>query len=207
MSMIPFFEGFALGGGLIIAIGAQNAYLLSLGIRKNHHFAAATICFLWDATLITLGVLGVGAWVQANTSVLKYTLWGGTLFLVAYGARALTSALRERVLEARGPWNGSGQHSLKNVMITMAMISVLNPHVYLDNIVLLGSISGKYPGDGRFLFGAGAVLSSFIWFYALGFAGQLLAPLFRRPASWRILDGLICLTMWGIAVKLILQVV
>lgn len=207
MSLIPFLEGFLLGGGLIIAIGAQNAYLLSLGIKRNHHFAAATVCFLWDTTLITLGVLGVGAWVQANPSVLKYTLWGGALFLFAYGARALASALRERVLDADGPGNGLVPQSLKNVALTMMAISILNPHVYLDTIVLLGSISGKFHGGGRYLFGAGAVLSSFAWFYSLGFAGQLLAPFFRRPSSWRLLDGLICLTMWGISVKLILQAV
>jgi len=207
MSFVPFLEGFLLGGGLIIAIGAQNAYLLSLGIKRNHHFAAATICFLWDTALITLGVLGVGAWVQANPSVLKYTLRGGALFLFAYGARALASALKGKALEAGGPGSVPGSQSLKDVALTMMAISVLNPHVYLDTIVLLGSISGKYHGGGRYLFGAGAASSSFIWFYSLGFAGQLLGPFFRRPASWRLLDGLICLTMWGISIKLIWQAV
>lgn len=205
MSFVPFLEGFLLGGGLIVAIGAQNAYLLSLGIKRNNHFAAATICFLWDTTLITLGVLGVGAWVQANPSVLKYTLWGGALFLFAYGARAFASALKERVLEAGGPGSEFGSQSLKNVALTMMAISILNPHVYLDTIVLLGSVSGKFYGGGRYIFGAGAVLSSFIWFYSLGFTGQLLAPIFNKPSSWRLLDGLICLTMGGISIKLILQ--
>ena len=206
MSYVPFLEGFLLGGGLIIAIGAQNAYLLALGIKRNHHFAAANICAAWDVTLIALGVLGVGAWVQANPSVLKYTLWAGALFLFAYGGRAFYSAWKGKVLEAGGPGNVVGTQSLKNVALTMMAISVLNPHVYLDTIVLLGSISGKYHGSGRYLFGAGAAVSSFIWFYSLGFAGQLLAPFFSKPISWRLLDGFICLTMWGIAVKLIMQV-
>lgn len=207
MTLIPFLEGMALGGGLIIAIGAQNAYLLSLGIKRNHHFAAATICTLWDITLITLGVLGVGAWVQANPSVLKYTLWGGAIFLFAYGVRSLISALKGSVLDTEDGAVGVGSQSLKNVVITTFAIGVLNPHVYLDTIVLLGSISGKFTGNGRYHFGAGAALSSVIWFYSLGFAGQLLAPLFAKPVSWRILDGLICLTMWGIAAKLIMQAI
>ena len=205
MELVPFIEGMALGGGLIIAIGAQNAYLLSLGIKRNHHFAAASICALWDITLITLGVLGVGAWVQANPSVLKYTLWGGAIFLIVYGARAFASAWKGKVLETGDGEFTSRHQSLKDVAITMFAIGVLNPHVYLDTIVLLGSISGKFQGNGRYLFGLGAAVSSVIWFYSLGFAGQLLAPLFARPIAWRILDGLICLTMWGIAAKLIIQ--
>ena len=207
MTLVPFIEGILLGGGLIIAIGAQNAYLLSLGIKRNHHFPAATICALWDITLIALGVMGVGAWVQANPSVLKYTLWGGAIFLFAYGVRALLSAWKGKVLRAENGEMAPGQQSLKNVVITMFAIGVLNPHVYLDTIVLLGSISGKFQGSGRYFFGAGAAVSSVVWFYSLGFAGQLLAPLFAKPVSWRILDGLICLTMWGIALKLIMQAV
>jgi L-lysine exporter family protein LysE/ArgO len=203
--LLPFLEGMALGGGLIIAIGAQNAYLLSLGIKRNHHFAAATICALWDITLITLGVLGIGAWVQANPSVLRYTLWGGAVFLIAYGLRAFLSAWKGKVLDPGDGEVGIGLQSLKNVAITTFAIGVLNPHVYLDTIVLLGSISGKFAGDGRYLFGLGAATSSVIWFYSLGFAGQLLAPLFARPTAWRIMDALICLTMWGIAAKLVLQ--
>lgn len=205
--LLPFLEGVALGGGLIIAIGAQNAYLLSLGIKRNHHVAAATICTLWDITLITLGVMGVGAWVQANPSVLKYTLWGGAIFLFAYGTRAFASAWTGKVLKADDGKSAIGMQSLKNVAITTFAIGVLNPHVYLDTIVLLGSISGKFQGNGRYLFGLGAAVSSVIWFYSLGFAGQLLAPLFARPIAWRILDGLICLTMWGIAVKLVIQAI
>ncbi|MGD8353659.1 MAG: LysE/ArgO family amino acid transporter [Pseudomonadota bacterium] len=207
MTMVPFLEGMALSGGLIIAIGAQNAYLLSLGIKRNHHFAAATVCAFWDMTLITLGVLGVGAWVQANPAVLKYILWGGALFLTAYGARALRSAGKGRVLEPRDEKGASGFKSLRNVVLTTAAISVLNPHVYLDTIVLLGSISGRYQGIGRYLFGIGAATASVLWFYSLGFAGQLLAPFFAKPTAWRILDVLICLTMWSIAAKLILQAV
>ena len=205
--LLPFLEGMALGGGLIIAIGAQNAYLLSLGIKRNHHFIAATICALWDITLIALGVLGVGAWVQANPSVLKYTLWGGAIFLLAYGLRAFVGAWKGKVLDAGEGEPGIGLQSLKNVAITMFAIGVLNPHVYLDTIVLLGSISGKFQGKGRYLFGLGAAASSVIWFYSLGFAGQLLAPLFARPIAWRVLDGLICITMWGIAAKLIMQAI
>jgi len=206
MIVIPFLEGMVLGGGLIVAIGAQNAYLLSLGIKRNHHFAAASICTLWDITLITLGVLGVGAWVQANPSVLKYTLWGGAIFLFAYGARAFVSAWTGKVLEAEDGESKVGLQSLKTVAITTLVIGIFNPHVYLDTIVLLGSISGKFQGNERYFFGMGAATSSVIWFYSLGFAGQFLAPLFRKPTSWRVLDGLICLTMWGIAAKLIMEV-
>lgn len=207
MMPAPYIEGFLLGGSLIIAIGAQNAYVLSLGISRNHHLASASICAIIDISLIFMGVAGVGSWVQANPGLLKIALWGGAVFLFLYGLRTLRSAVKGEVMEvdASGGFVSGGRPSLKRVAFTTLAVSLLNPHVYLDTVVLMGSISGKFAGSGRFVFAAGASTASVIWFYSLAFAGQLMAPALARPTAWRVLDVIICLTMWGIAVRLVLD--
>ena len=208
MMPAPYIEGFLLGGSLIIAIGAQNAYILSLGIGGNHHVASASLCAIIDISLIALGVAGVGSWVQANPGVLKIALWGGAAFLFFYGLRTLRSAVKGEVMEvdATGEFVSAGRLSLKTVTITTLAVSLLNPHVYLDTVVLMGSISGKFAGSGRVLFALGASTASIIWFYSLAFAGQLMAPALARPTAWRVLNVIICLTMWGIALRLVLDV-
>ncbi len=197
----PFITGIGTGAGLIIAIGAQNAFILTQGIRKDFHLTAALICSLIDALLITTGVLGMGRLVQEIPLLLPVASLGGALFLLIYGIRSLISALK--------PSSGIEERSEKvtsrrKVILTTLVISLLNPHVYLDTVVLLGGISTSFPPQDRIFFALGAILMSFIWFFSLALGGGALLPLFRKQVTWRILDGLIFVIMWSIAYRLIL---
>lgn len=189
--------GFALGISLILAIGAQNAFVLRQGLRREHVLPVVLVCSVSDALLVAAGVAGFGALTRAVPGLEAVMRYAGAAFLVWYGARALLAAWRGgEALEA-----GEGTASLRRAVLTCLALTWLNPHVYLDTVVLLGSISTQY--DNRLGFGAGAVAASFTFFFALGFGARLLAPLFRRPASWRVLDLLVGLVMWAIAVKLL----
>lgn len=202
MAMNPsvFLSGFGLSGALIVAIGAQNAYLLRQGLRREHVFVLATICFASDATLIALGCAGLGTLVQAHTGLVRAIRWIGAAFLLWYGLRSARAALHPQVLEA----DAATQATVRGPAVrTMLALTWLNPHVYLDTVLLLGGIAGRYPGATRIAFALGAMSASFVWFYGLGFGAGLLAPLFRRPQTWRVLDGLIALTMWTIAMSLL----
>ena len=196
---IPFIQGFGMGGGLIIAIGAQNAFVLSQGVRRNYPWTIALVCACCDSVFILLGISGVGSAVAANPLLGQLTVWGGALFLFWYGAIAFRSAWRGGSLEA----NGIKVTTFRTVMTATLAITLLNPHVYLDTMVLLGGISGQFPSSQRFLFGAGAITASFIWFFSLSLGAGMLAPIFRKKLAWRILDGVVCLTMWSIAVSLL----
>lgn len=196
---MPYMQGLGTGAGLIIAIGAQNAFVLSQSIRKNHHLTVCLVCALCDAILITLGVMGTGELVATNPMLLKPAAWGGAAFLAWYGFGSFRSAVKGGKLEKDEDLTSTGMRSV--IMLTLA-ITLLNPHVYLDTIVMLGSMSGQYAGDARYIFGLGAISASFIWFYTLGFGGRALAPLFRKPGTWRVLDSFIGVTMWIIAIGL-----
>ncbi|BCS88969.1 LysE/ArgO family amino acid transporter [Pseudodesulfovibrio sediminis] len=197
--MTSFIQGFGMGGGLIVAIGAQNAFVLTQGVRRNHHLAVAALCILCDVVLISLGVTGVGTVIASNPTLGQVAAWGGACFLGWYGFAALRSAVQGGSLDAQSESTKGLKHTL---MLTLA-VTLLNPHVYLDTIVLMGSISGQYPTSERYVFGMGAATASCCWFLCLSLGGQLLAPLFTRDITWRILDSLVCLTMWGIAFSLL----
>jgi len=201
----PALKGFGLGAGLIIAIGAQNAYVLRQGIRREHVLLIATICFLCDATLISIGAAGFGHLVGSVPSLEGVAAWGGAAFLAAYGLRAFHSALKPGSLDAgqdgaEAPQAGSAWAAAG---VTLAL-SLLNPHVYLDTVVLLGSIAGQFQGVERVWFAIGAVIASAVWFYGLGLGARWLAPLFRKPMAWRVLDLAIGCVMWTIAASLAL---
>lgn len=196
-------HGFFAGGGLIMAIGAQNAFVLARGIRRHHHLLVAAICILCDVVLISAGVAGVGTAVAAHPLAGQLAALGGAAFLGCYGAQSLKSALNPGALEARDTITIT---RLSTVSQTLA-VTLLNPHVYLDTVLLLGSLSGQFPGRGRWFFAAGAMVASTVWFLSLALCGRLLAPVFRRPDAWRILDLLICATMWTIAASLVLRVI
>ncbi len=194
-----YWQGMGMGAGLILAIGAQNAFVLTQGIRRNHALAVSALCALLDALLIAAGVCGLGALVSENILLKHTAALGGAAFLLWFGARSLASAFKQNVLSADAePVRGLGA----TLAATLA-ISLLNPHVYLDTVVMLGAISGNYAGDGRYLFGAGAATASVLWFFSLGLAGALLAPLFARPRAWQVLNTLVCLTVWWIAAGLL----
>ena len=198
---MAFVQGFAIGGGLIVAIGAQNAFVLSQGVRRSYPLTIALICALCDATLILLGVAGVGSLVATSPLLGQVTVWGGAIFLAWYGALSLRSAIRGGTLET----DGGRASSLRAVITTTLALTLLNPHVYLDTLVLIGSISGQFTGAQRWVFGAGAISASCLWFLSLSLGAGLLAPLFRKKIAWRVLDGVVCLVMWIIAASLVIN--
>lgn len=196
--MISLLSGFTLGLSLILAIGAQNAFVLRQGLRGQHVLAVVLTCAVSDAILIVAGVTGFGALVEAAPWIVPVFRWGGAAFLIVYGARAAWSAWRGTGALAAGAEAGS----LRRAVATCLALTWLNPHVYLDTLVLLGSISTQAASPT--LFGVGAVTASFVFFFSLGYGAALLRPVFAAPSSWRVLDGIIALVMWAIAAKLIL---
>ncbi len=194
-----FLKGFATSAALIIAIGAQNAFVLRCGLKREHVLAVVLVCALSDALLITLGVAGLGALVQGSPRLLLLARYGGALFLIVYGALAARRALRSESLttpdEAPMSWRAA--------IAACLAFTYLNPHCWLDTVVLLGAIASPLPADQRTWFGIGATSASFAWFFALGFGARLLRGVFARPLAWKILDGGIALVMWGIALSLL----
>ncbi|MFT5784822.1 MAG: L-lysine exporter family protein LysE/ArgO [Ascidiaceihabitans sp.] len=196
---ITFVQGFALSITLILAIGAQNAFVLRQGLRQAHVFWVCLTCGVIDAVLIVAGIAGFGALAQAVPWFESAMRFGGAAFLIWYGGLNALSAWRGgTALEAAE----DEQQSLVSIIGTLLALSLLNPHVYLDTVVLIGSISAQY--EDRVTFGFGAVTASLTFFFALGYGARLLRPIFANPRSWQVLDALIALTMWAIAAKLIL---
>lgn len=197
---IPFITGFAIGGSLIVAIGAQNAFVLRQGIKREHVFAVALFCAASDATLIALGVAGLGFLIERVPSLVTVVTLFGIVFLLAYGGMAA-----RRALAPSGMAVGAGAPmSLKAALSACAAFTFLNPHVYLDTVILVGSLAAGYSGQERWAYGIGASSASFVWFFALGYGARVLTPLFEKPVAWRILDAIIALVMGMIALKLLL---
>jgi len=194
-----FLFGFATSLSLIVAIGAQNAFVLRQGIRNEHVLPVVILCAVSDLVLIMAGVAGVGALVTAHPQLLAVARYGGAVFLVGYGLLAARRALRPTTLTP----SDAGPASLKSVLLTCLALTFLNPHVYLDTVVLLGTLASQQ-GDARWRFGAGAAAASLVWFFGLGFGARRLAGLFAKPSTWRVLDGVIALTMIGLGVSLAL---
>ena len=194
----PLLLGFATGSAVIAAIGAQNAFVLRQGIRREHVLAVVAVCAVSDLVLIAAGVAGFGALITAYPDVLTPTKFGGAAFLIGYGLLAARRACRPRGLKP----TDSAPGRLVSVVLTCLAFTWLNPHVYLDTVVLLGTLANQHHG-GRWLFGVGAVAASTAWFTALGFGARRLHGLFARPTAWRVLDGLITATMIGLAVATI----
>lgn len=192
--------GLGAGLALIIAIGAQNAFVLRQGIRREHVLGVVLICALSDAVLIFAGVAGVGVLVSTAPWLLVMARWAGAAFLIAYAAVALRRAVRPDALTVG---RGAGGVSRKSVLATAAALTWLNPHVYLDTMILLGTIASTHGDPGRWVFAAGAVVGSFLWFPALGFGARMLAGFFARPGSWRLLDCLVAAVMILVALGLL----
>ncbi|MGH1354470.1 MAG: LysE/ArgO family amino acid transporter [Thalassovita sp.] len=196
--MTSLTAGFWLGLSLILAIGAQNAFVLRQGVRREHVFAVCLTCALSDAVLIAAGVSGFGALVTKLPWLEPVMRWGGAAFLLVYGARAFWSAWQGgENLEAAD----SGRASLKGVLATCLLLTWANPHVYLDTVVLLGSVAAQY--EHQLFFALGAMTASFVFFFSLGYGARHLAPLFARPVAWRLLDVLVGGIMWVIAISLV----
>jgi L-lysine exporter family protein LysE/ArgO len=195
-----FFQGFASSAALIVAIGAQNAFVLKQGIKREHVLAVVLVCALSDALLIAIGVAGLGTLVQRSPQLLAVARYGGAAFLIGYGLLAARHALRSRALAA----TADAPLSLGAAIGACLAFTYLNPHCWLDTVVLLGSIASQHAEASRLRFGVGAVTASFVWFFALGFGARALRGVFARPLAWRALDAAIALVMWGIAVSLLL---
>ncbi len=193
-------SGFLLGGSLIVAIGAQNAFVLRQGLRRKFVLPICLVCSLSDAILIAAGIAGLGALVARSGTALMVVTVGGALFLFAYGVRSFVRALKPETMEAA---NGRTE-SLGAALAACLAFTFLNPHVYLDTVLLIGSLSGRYEGVARIAYGVGAATASFVWFFGLGYGAALLAPVFADRRAWRVLDILIGVVMWAIAGKLAL---
>jgi len=192
-------EGFGLGAGLIVAIGAQNAFVLRMGLLKKHVFWAALFCAVSDLVLITAGVLGLGTLVQGQSWFLAVMSWGGAAFLGWYGVKAVVRVFRSKGLVEQG----GEVPGLAATLATLSALTFLNPHVYLDTVVLLGGLGARHGDPGRLWFALGAGAASILWFFGLAYGARLLAPAFRKPITWRILDAIIALVMFSIAFGLI----
>lgn len=198
--MLPFLTGAGLGASLIIAIGAQNAFVLGQAIRGNYALSVALTCSIVDALLIALGVWGLGAFIENSPRLLLAITVGGALFLFVYGFMAFKRALKPEALQSNNPTLFT---SLSSVVTTTLALSLLNPHVYLDTVLLLGSVGARLPGNEPLQFTAGAICASFAWFFTLAISGKLLAPVLNQPVHWRRLDLLIGTIMWLIAISLL----
>lgn len=194
----PLLVGFLSSLTLIAAIGAQNAFVLRQGIRGEHVLAVVGVCALSDLLLITAGIAGIGALITAHPQTITIAKVGGAAFLIGYGVLAARRALRPSTLTA----TQDGPARLISVLLTCLALTFLNPHVYLDTVVLLGTLANQQ-ADGRWLFGIGAVSASVVWFVSLGFGARRLAGLFATPVTWRVLDGLIAVTMIALGISLV----
>lgn len=192
-------SGFLLGLSLIVAIGAQNAYILRQGLLRQHVFILCLICALSDAILIIAGVAGLGTLISQSPMLITVVSVGGAVFLFWYGFSAFRRAMHPDALRLAN----TGAVSLKAAVGTCLALTFLNPHVYLDTVVLVGSLSARFEGTERVAYGAGAVAASFIWFFTLGYGARLLQPFFAKASAWRILDCLIGIIMWAIGLSLL----
>ncbi len=199
MNFSIYLTGLTMGLSLIVAIGAQNAFVLRQGLRNEHVLAVCLSCALSDAALIVLGVTSfrqIAALLPWLDPVMRYA---GAAFLIWYGAKSLYSAFRSSAVLAAGEVKSA---SFRQTLAMCLALTWLNPHVYLDTVVLLGTISTRFPGH-EISFATGAMTGSFLFFFSLGFGARWLRPIFAKPSSWRILETLIAFTMWMIATKLL----
>ena len=198
-TLVAILTGLGAGAALIIAIGAQNAFVLRQGIRREHVAPIVLVCAVSDIVLIIAGVAGIGAIIEAAPIALEIVRWAGAAFLLGYAVVAARRALRPQPLKP----GDAPSMSVRAAVLTAIALTWLNPHVYLDTVVLLGSIANATGETARWFVALGASVASVLWFSALGFGARLLAPLFARPTSWRVLDAGIAVVMLVLAVTLI----
>lgn len=199
-----FLSGFGISAGLIMAIGAQNAHVLRQGLRREHVGTTILVCAVCDALLILLGVVGLGKVFSASPDWMTIARYGGAAFLGWYGLRALRAALKGESMNVDAN-DGTRRITRTQALLAAAGFSLLNPHAYLDTVVLIGSVGSQQADALRPIFAAGAVTASFVWFGLLGYGARMLTPVFSRPLAWRILDGLVAAMLWSIAAMLILH--
>jgi len=198
-----FLTGFALGLSLIIAIGAQNAFVLRQGISQNYVFFVALFCAISDAILIVIGISGITFFFDALTIEVSNALFGiSAIWLTFYGFNRLANAFKSNLSIE---YESTIPESLVKTLSILSILTFLNPHVYLDTVILIGTISQQFMSTNKILFGLGACLASFVFFFSLAYGAKLLAPIMEKPLAWRILDGLIALVMFSIAFNLAIE--
>jgi len=195
-----FLTGFGLTLGLIVAIGAQNAFVLRQGLRREHVLPIVVCCIVADVALMGAGVAGVAELIQAHPMLATAFAVAGALFLAAYGLGAARRAMRPGTLELPGE---GPKRPLGVVLLQLAGFTLLNPHTYLDTVVLVGSVGAQQAGALKWHFTVGAASASSVWFASLGYGARLLAPWFRRPTAWRVLDAIVAVVMLGLALALL----
>lgn len=198
--IFPLLQGLIIGASMIIPLGAQNSHVLNHGIKRNHHFLAATVCMLCDIVLITLGVFGGAKLIASSPTLLTVISWGGVCFLCGYASLSFRQAWLNNYQEEQS------LSTIKNrpllVIVTTFAITLLNPHVYLDTVVILGSVGGQFDGDDKLAFAIGTMLASIIWFYSLAAAAAKMSPWLAQPKVKRVIDIVVGIIMCAIALSL-----
>ncbi|MGN5237963.1 LysE/ArgO family amino acid transporter [Rhodococcus sp. SJ-3] len=193
--------GFVTGLSLIVAIGAQNAFVLRMAIARRHVLPVIAVCAISDALLITAGIAGIATILDHAPGVIDVIRWAGAAFLIGYGLLAARRALRPSALSAAP----GGAVTIGAALLTCLALTWLNPHTYLDTVLMVGSVANHYGNPGRWWFGAGAIAASAVWFVALGYGARYLRNWFAKPGSWRILDGSVAVLMFGLGAGLVVS--
>lgn len=197
LSVIALISGFLAGLSLIIAIGAQNAFVIKQGLLRSHVTLVVAVCSLADAFLIVVGIGGLGSVIQSHPQVLEYVRWFGVAYLTWFGIKSIRSAFTKESFTI----GATEENSTIKVLLTVLTFTFLNPHVYLDTVILLGSIANQF-SDQRWIFALGASAASFAWFSTIGYGARAASKYMSRPIFWKILDSLIALVMFTIAITL-----
>jgi len=202
MIVTPLIKGFGMGASLIMAIGAQNAFVLKQGLKRHHLFLTAITCFICDSILIILGVSGLGMIISDSPTLESVLRWSGALFLVAYAIRSFMSVFKPHALIAELE-NPTHKNRLATFLALLAF-TLLNPHTYIDTFLILGGIGAQHPVDEQLFFVIGALVASFVWFFGLTYGASALSHVFRNPRAWQILDTIMGFVMLSIAYTLVM---
>ena len=196
MITVALFKGFILGAGMIMPLGVQNSYVLSQGIKRNFHFTAASICILCDITLIALGVFGGSQLLAQQPQLITVAGWGGIIFLLSYAAIAIKNVIQNNYQQSD---QVKALNTRKQIIVTTLAVTLLNPHVYLDTVMILGGVGSMYEGHSKYAFAFGTMLASLTWFMLLATTAAKMAPVLGTPKAQRIIDGIIALIMMAVA--------
>ncbi len=199
MVFLPFLQGIGLGASMIIPIGAQNSFILNQAVKRNYHLQAASICVACEIVLVALGIFGGGQLISANDWLHTLITWGGIVFLAGYGGLSFKAALTTQTVDQQ---QAAKSKSLKAVVATALAVTLLNPHVYLDTVVILGSVGSQFVGDDKIAFTLGIILASILWFYSLSLAAARMSEILNRPRVRKGIDLAVGTIMWLIAASL-----
>ncbi len=203
MSFFPIAQGFVLGASMIIPIGAQNAFILNQGIKRQYHLVAATICMVSDFALITIGIYGGSQIINSSSIAATLLTWAGILFLLGYGGISFKSALKNHVIGgSQSETKVQNAHTLSRVVLTCFAVTLLNPHAYIDTVIILGGVGGQFVDQAKLYFTLGCMLASIVWFYGLAVSAARFSDYLNRPKVKMVIDMIVGVIMWAIALML-----